>query len=420
MLGMFNKNKAAATAPAGVGGVSFDSSETSEQEGVGAASEPSEGEDKAPEGQPVPEPVDGAGEDAVEAADTAGSQDPLAPAPTERKGRFGLGKAKSDGSKPAVLKVAKVKVKEPKPAPAPKALKPVREKRVKGEEETSLPITVVIDFYLGLSKEREAEQLARAQIEKNFDAPNAAYLYTQRWRDGIAVEIQEGGGKAYLPELLAKLDEDPDAIVALAMSNRFAQVSLDPDTKSLQTLLLTANQEPPEEAFIALPTAAMQPYDRRGSKVFMSGVALLAASSMAMIFAVGAFFIDTNSWALPYVAQTSVKDLPMAQSEKINAALQQPGTECVFKMEYANGAWNIEGGHDGGGVCAAGAAPIATPPVVDGSVPPGADAAMPGMAAPAGAPGTPGATATMPASPGAPPVFAAPAGAPGAPVAPGM
>jgi hypothetical protein len=418
---MFRKSKDKKAAPAGIGGASFESSEpqvpvveTYERwVDYGDDAPPAHPKDEGAE-QPVESTDEPASSGAVDAPADA---DPATPA-AEPKRKFGFGKAKDGAGKAAPLQVAKVKVaKEPKPAKAPK---PPRQKRVKAEEEISLPITVVIDFYLGLTKEREAEQLARAQIEKNFDAPNAAYLYTQRWRDGIAVEIQEGGGKAYLPELLAKLDEDPNAIVGLAMSNRFAQVSLDPDTKSLQTLLLTANQEPPEEAFIALPTAAMQPYDRRGSKVFMSGVALLAASSMAMIFAVGAFFIDTNSWAIPYVAQTSVKDLPMAQSDKITAALQEPGTECVFKMEYANGAWVIEGGHDGGGVCAAGAAQIATPPVVDGSIPPGADAAMPGMAAPAGTPGMPGSAAAMPTSPGAPPVFAAPAGAPAAPVAPGM
>lgn len=404
-----------AAKPVGVGGVSFDTSEEGvEQHG------PVDGISDRPDA------MDRDGSDPVEDADgvrTLDMSDPVAEpvveaTPAAKRGAFGKGLVKSKVVKPA---------KEPKA----KAEKATRSKKV--DEEPSLPITVVIDFYLGLTKERDAEQLIRAQIEKNFDAPNASYLYMQRWRDGIAVEMQEGGGKAYLPEVLAKLDEDPTAIVAVAMSNRFAQVRLDPDTKSLETLLLVANQEPPESAFIALPTRPMRPYDRRGSKVFMSGVALLAASTMAMMFAVGAFFIDTDAWAIPYVQQTAVKDLPMAQTQmqRVDNALEG-GAECIYKMEYAGGSWNVVAGHDGGGICAEGAAPAASPLVSDGSAPPVAGdpttAAQPGVpagsptgaSAPTGLPVPVTGAGVPPSSPTAPPVFAAPAGAPvGAGAVPG-
>lgn len=405
-----------AAKPVGVGGVSFESTDDStEQHGpVDGVSDRPDAMDR--DGNGVID--DTGGVSTLDLSDN--SSDPVVEAaPAAKRGAFGKGLVKSKVVKPA--KESKVK-----------AEKTVRSK--KGEEEPSLPITVVIDFYLGLTKERDAEQLIRAQIEKNFDAPNASYLYMQRWRDGIAVEMQEGGGKAYLPEVLAKLDEDPSALVAVAMSNRFAQVRLDPDTKSLETLLLVANQEPPESAFIALPTRPMRPYDRRGSKVFMSGVALLAASTMAMMFAVGAFFIDTNAWAVPYIQQTAVKDLPMAQTQtqKVDQALQG-GAECIFKMEYAGGSWNVVAGHDGGGVCAEGAAPAASPLVSDGTAPPIAGDALGGAipGVPAGSPTGASAPTALPAAPvtgagvspsapTAPPVFAAPAGAPvGAGAVPG-
>src|SRR3546814_3433811 len=91
--------------------------------------------------------------------------------------------------------------------------------------------------------EREAETIARAFVEKHFDAPNASFVYVQKWRDGIAVEMQEGGGKAYLPEVLAKLDEDPDAFCILPMTNRVMQVRLDADTGVLEALVLTRSEE---------------------------------------------------------------------------------------------------------------------------------------------------------------------------------
>lgn len=410
----WGRNKGGDAKPAGVGGVSFDAGEDAS---TGASVAGTSGSSDGTDGGIVDPDADTGGVRTLDMSADAPASAEAAPAaaPAAKKGAFGKGL---------------VKVKEPKPAKETKVKpeKAPREKKARIEEEPSLPITVVIDFYLGITKEREAEQLIRAQIEKNFDAPNASYLYMQRWRDGIAVEMQEGGGKAYLPEVLAKLDEDPTALVAVAMSNRFAQVRLDPDTKSLETLLLVANQEPPETAFVALPTRPMRPYDRRGSRVFMSGVALLAASSMAMLFAVGAFFIDTNAWAIPYVQQTAVKDLPMAQSEKITQALQS-GSDCIYKMEFNGGAWTVTGGHDGGGACAAGPAPAAAP-VTDPSMTPGAipGATAPGLPAlPAGAPTGAGAPVTAPpvapitgagappSSPTAPPVFGPPAGAPAAP-----
>jgi hypothetical protein len=327
----------------------------------------------------------------------------LAPAPAKTS-RFGR------SSEPKAVKVKLEKA--PKAAKAERAPKAEKVKRSKTkaapEEEISLPITVVIDFYMGLVKEREAEQIARAAIEKNFDAPNASYLYTQKWRGGIAVEMQEGGGKAYLPEVLAKLDEDPHALIAVPMSNRFAQIRLDPDTKSLETLLLVANQLPPDDAFIALPTRTMRPFDRRGSKVFIAGCALMVASLMAMLFSIGAFFIDTHAWAIPYTAQTPVKDLPMAQSSKIESALK--AGDCVFKMEFAGGQWNVTTGYGNGDVCSN----QRTAPVVVEQAAPSVDA----TGAPLPQPGVgllPSAGIPSAGVPGALPPVTTGAGLPGAP-----
>lgn len=234
------------------------------------------------------------------------------------------------------------------------------DRRLKEEDEESLPINVYVDFYRGVTKERDAEQIARAFVEKNYRAPNACYVYVQKWRDGCAVEMQEGGGKAYLPETLRKLDEDPDAAIALPMSNRVLLIRLNPDTRSLESLVLTSNQAPPAEAFTALPTEKMSPFDKRGSKVFVAGMGLLAASLIALVFSVGAFFIDTEAWALPYLQQTRVKDLPSAQSESLQTVLN--GADCIAKMEYQNGSWNIlPGWDDGQGNCSSSAPPMMAP-----------------------------------------------------------
>ncbi len=243
----------------------------------------------------------------------------------------------------------------------PKAGKPKKTQRAKASaareaEELPLPTQVNIDFLRGITKESEAELLGRAFIEKNFEAPNASYVYVQKWRDGCVVEMQEGGGYAYLPEVLAKLDEDEDAVVALPMSGRMLQVRIDKETGTLEAVLLATAQEPPEDAFIALPTAKMSAFDRRGTKVFAAGVGLLAASTIALGFAVAGLFIDTEAWALPYLEQTAVKDLPSAQMENISQALV--GADCIAKMEFAQGQWRVVRGWDSGaGYCSSSAQP---------------------------------------------------------------
>src|SRR3546814_10247683 len=87
------------------------------------------------------------------------------------------------------------------------------------DEEVSLPVNVAVDFFRGITKEREAETLARPFVEKHFDAPNASFVYVQKWRDGIAAEMQYRGGQAYLPEVLAKLDEIGRAHVSPPLPN---------------------------------------------------------------------------------------------------------------------------------------------------------------------------------------------------------
>ncbi|AXK44107.1 hypothetical protein [Erythrobacter aureus] len=268
----------------------------------------------------------------------------------------------SDDVKPKRKFGSKAKDKKPKKAKKPKV------KEVSAEE-MPLPTQVNIDFLRGITKVSEAELLGRAFIEKNFDAPNASFVYVQKWRDGCVIEMQEGGGYAYLPELLAKLDENPDAVVALPMSGRMLQVKIDSETGTLEAVLLATSQEPPANAFIALPTAKMSAFDRRGSKVFAAGVGLLGASTIALAFSVAGLFIDTEAWALPYVQQTAVEDLPSAQADSLVQALS--GADCIAKMEYAQGSWKIVRGWDNGvGMCSSSSQPAPSGEAAVGGVDP--------------------------------------------------
>lgn len=266
------------------------------------------------------------------------------------------------------------------------------------EEEFSVPTMVVIDFYQGLAKYSEAEQLARAFIEQHFSSPNASYYYLKRWRGGMAIEIQQGGGRAFLPEALERIDADPSIVVAVPASNRITQVMLNPETGVLETLLLPAQQGAPEGAHKALPGPAMKPFDRRGARLAVVGVAMATVTGCAALFSIGSLFLDKDSWAAPYLSQAPVDSLPVsAQAQRAIKDALASG-DCVYKLEYS-GSWKATPGWAAGGVCVGVKPPTAKPSEAPEPQASGGPAAMPDASPPPPAlvPPPPGAMA--PAAP---------------------
>lgn len=238
------------------------------------------------------------------------------------------------------------------PAKQAKAAKKAKAPKAEANEELdedSLPILVNLDFYRGVSKIRDAEAYARSFIEKNFDAPNASYYKAVPWRDGIAVEMQMGGGRSYLTHVLAELDADASSVIALPMSNRVMTVRFDEETDRLECLILNAGQLPPEDAVIAKPDRMMEPFDRRGFTVFIMGVGVFLVGMLAMLAAIGIWFFDVDAWAARQFAQTRAKDVPALQAPQIQAALQTG--DCVAKVEFRNGDWTVMPGWNLNGVC---------------------------------------------------------------------
>ena len=284
----------------------------------------------------VDEPVAGAD---PTAGGTGAPIDTLtAPVATEALPEAAAGVA---GTGPAQVKVG---------AAAPLMLKSKRQTRDADDlEDDTLPIQVVIEFHRGLSKTREVEVLARTFIEANFSPPGLSYLFVMKWRDGIASEMQLAGGRAYLPEVLAYLDANPNGVCAVAMSNRVMTVRYDPDVARLECLLLPDGQLPPEGAFHAMPTTKMSPYDQRGFVVLVLGFGLAVAGMLALGFALGQFFLDTRAWALPHLIATSTRDLPVAQAGRMRAALAR--ADCVAKLEYRDARWAVTTGFANGDSC---------------------------------------------------------------------
>lgn len=281
----------------------------------------------------------------------------------------------------------------------PKAAKVPKAKRDDFDEEFSVPTMVMFDFCQGMTKLTDAEAHARALVE-DFTAKSSSWIYCQPWRGGMAIEVQQGGGKAFLPEVLAAFDESEGTVVAVPMSNRVAQVTFN-EAGMLETMLLSTEQGPQENAFRALPGPQMKPYDQKGARIAALGISCAVVTGLAACFAMFGFFADKQAWAAPYLEQTPIDTLPIgvqAQNEIMRAAA---AGDCVLKLEYLNGAWVATTGFNVDGQCvkdkpatAVGAIGPDGTVMPDGTVLPGAQppvdpAAVPGAAGAAPVPATP-------------------------------
>lgn len=307
---------------------------------------------------------------------------------------------KSTLAAPAQEKPVKVKkVKPPKAAKAPKGL-PV-------EEDFSIPTMVLFDFCQGMTKMTDAEAHARALVE-DFTSKSSSWIYCMSWRGGMAVEVQQGGGRAFLPEVLAAFEENEGAIVAVPMSNRVAQVTLN-EAGMMETMLLSTEQGPPENALPVMPGPQMKPYDLKGGRIAALGTACAVLSIAAAGFAMFGFFADKESWAAPYLEQTSLEALPIGEAAQRELARAAGAGECVLKIEFMDGAWRATNGFSAEGQCVKDRPAVPVGGEGASGVVDGAAGAVPADAvAPGGAAGS------------AMPVGTAPAAAPAAPVVGGV
>lgn len=293
------------------------------------------------------------------------------------------------------------RAKRQKKAKAPKPPKPAKVKRQHFDEEFSVPTMVMFDFCQGMTKLTDAEAHARALVE-DFTAKSSSWIYCQPWRGGMAIEVQQGGGKAFLPEMLAAFDENDATVVAVPMSNRVAQVTFN-EAGMLETMLLSAEQGPQENAFRALPGPEMKPYDQKGARIAALGVACMAVTGIAACFAMFGFFADKEAWAAPYLEQTPVESLPIGVQAQAEIQRAAAAGDCVLKLEYMNGMWTATTGYNVDGQCVkdapvipqGSAAPAGTV-MPDGTLAPGAPAPVDPAAVPgaAGVPPVPPAAAT--------------------------
>lgn len=290
-----------------------------------------------------------------------------------------------------------------------KALKAEREAEEALKDNHRLSNMVMIDFYPGMAKE-DAIETARHWAMTHMDMPSMCFYHIMKIRDGYAIEVQEGVGKAYLPSVIELAQANPGRLIIVPMIRRKLSVFYSARLGEFNSEVLPELQEPPampeNPPMTAVRGPAMTPVMKQYREWLVAGIATAAIGGVALLSSLAFYAFDPGARVPPEWRTTDVAQLPVMQWGR----LQADSTESfVSRLEFADGQWRIVRQAVGASVDVA--TPDATASgsaIVGGAVPDASPTGSPGMPqqGPVGAPPTTipptGSPATIPPPSGVP------------------
>ncbi|MCT4574910.1 MAG: hypothetical protein N4A43_01500 [Alphaproteobacteria bacterium] len=201
--------------------------------------------------------------------------------------------------------------------------------------------TVVIDFLDGTSKKSEAIAYARGFIDNHYPVPADCYMYAIANEGGYAVEIHDGGdGKAYLPEIIKTLQEDPTACICIRNKRRVLEIKKS-DKEGFSSILLPEGIDSVETNIVNIcpSNTNMTPYSFKALPFALVGMVFgaLGFSFLIISLIVGVLARTAPVKTLPV---TKVKNLPIQQWDELMNNYSDE--KYVGKLSYVSDKWNVE------------------------------------------------------------------------------
>jgi hypothetical protein len=240
-------------------------------------------------------------------------------------------------------------------------------KNPKGTREAtdnSRPIRLLVGTCPGTKK--DAEAMARSQIDRYFDMPERAWLLTKALDDvGYLYEAHEAGeGRSYIDSIL-DLELEPNSTLTFKPSNGHAVEIIVREKNVLQSLILPEKVSAERESdprMVPSSKRDMEPYATTGAEWIKVGVAVIALGLLTVT--VGGILHKSYDIALqgydeiaatlpatrllnlaerssfPGDSMPSVRSLPISQWQRIST---QPlkSDEIVSKLYYKDGRWEV-------------------------------------------------------------------------------
>lgn len=280
-----------------------------------------------------------------------------------------------------------------------KALKAEKDALDAEKDNHRLSNMVMVDFYPGMAKE-DAIETARHWAMTHMDMPSLCYYYIMKIRDGYAIEVQEGVGRAYLPSIVELAQANPGRLIVVPMIRRKMTVFYSARLGEFEAQILPELQEPPampeNPPIQAVRGPAMTPIMKQYREWLVAGAVTAGIGGLALLSSLTFYAFDSKAKVPPEWRTTDVALLPVMQWNRLQADAQD---SYVTRLEFQDGQWRVVRQAVGASV------DVAAPEATDssGSIEGGVVPTAPGL------PGSPGmAPGTMAPGPMAPPMGQAP------------
>lgn len=288
-----------------------------------------------------------------------------------------------------------------------KALKAEKDAVEAEKANVRLSNMVMIDFYPGMAKE-DAIETARHWAMTHMNMPSLCFYYVMKIRDGFAVEVQEGVGRAYLPSVVELAQANPGRLIIVPMIRRKMTVFYSARLGEFEAQILPELQEPPampeNPPMQATRSSSMTPIMKQYREWLVSGAVAAGIGGLALLSSLTFYAFDPKAKVPPEWRTTDVALLPVMQWGR----LQADATDSfVTRLEFQDGNWRVvrqavgatvdvatPDATDSAGAVEGGSVPLPAPSANPaglgaGPAPTGqAPSAAPGQQAPNGAPAT--------------------------------
>lgn len=354
--------------------------------------------DGAPAGDVVDMEKRPVAQDAAEPAERSDAQaiveDLSAPKPSraERKAAAAAQKLKDKEARALAKSNGEPVVKKSR-----KALKAEKEAEEAAKANVRLSNMVMIDFYPGMAKE-DAIETARHWAMTHMNMPSLCFYYIMKIRDGYAVEVQEGVGRAYLPSVIELAQANPGRLIVVPMIRRKMTIFYSARLGEFEAQVLPELQEPPampeNPPIQAVRGPAMTPIMKQYREWLISGAVAAGIGGLALLSSLTFYAFDPKAKVPPEWRTTDVSQLPVMQWSRL-----QPDAKdsYVTRLEFQDGNWRVVRQAVGATVDVATPESTESAGAIEGGIVP------PPSGSPNGAPGAPGTAPVGQDAPAGPP-----------------
>ncbi len=209
-------------------------------------------------------------------------------------------------------------------------------------DDSSLPYRVVIDFLEGTLRKQDAIAFARGFIEHHFDSQSDSGYYVMPYEGGYIFEAHEGGShRAYLPNVLRAIQDDPSSSACIQMARRILEVKRAASGTYTSILLPEgAESQNPAKSFPE-PGPSLIPFQRSGMVALMAGLSVFSIGFVALLLATVVYLVQVSGLMKPDMAKLDVKSMPLLQWPTMTSVTTNSAQDKYVKtVKYENGQWH--------------------------------------------------------------------------------